>query len=353
MIPPIGESVAVQGSGKNPYIITHKEGPNKPYLYCTCPAWRFIKAPIEERKCKHIIALMMGDVIGATSKTSSKTAKGKQTVPDVVLPSPGIVAGNNVCRTMALPVALANTYTSQDPSGKFMSEKLDGQRCLWDGTTLWSRTGNVIHAPKKLIAHLPTTIALDGELFLGREKFQELMTITRCKVPNEADWDKVRYMIFDAPLVNAPFAGRLKEIENKLVGCEWASILTQERCRDRAHVDAELDRISSLGGEGVMLRHPTNLYKDERSDDLLKYKKFHDAEACVIGKTDGTGRNQGRMGALVCKNDKGITFKVGTGFPDSMRDNPPPLGTKITYKYQEETRDGKPRFPSFLRFRTD
>lgn len=48
------------------------------------------------------------------------------------------------------------------------------------------------------------------------------------------------------------------------------------------------------------------------------------------------------MGALVCKNKSGVVFKVGTGFTDAQRRNPPKKGTVISYRYFELTKDGKP-----------
>ena len=59
------------------------------------------------------------------------------------------------------------------------------------------------------------------------------------------------------------------------------------------------------------------------------------------------------MGALYCIDIDGITFKICTGLKGYMRDKPPAIGfgTRITYKYQEKTRDGKPRFPVFMRER--
>ena len=110
-----------------------------------------------------------------------------------------------------------------------------------------------------------------------------------------------------------------------------------------------LDGICDMNGEGVMLRDPNAPYRGGRSADLLKVKRFYDDEATVIGIQTGTGRNEGRMGALCCKDSAGITFNVGSGFFDAMRDNPPRKGTIITYKYQEKTIAGKPRFPVFLR----
>ena len=75
----------------------------------------------------------------------------------------------------------------------------------------------------------------------------------------------------------------------------------------------ELNRVIALGGEGVMLKHPTNPYTAGRNGNLLKVKRFHDAEAEVIGKEDGKGKLTGRLGALICQDKQGRRFKVGTG----------------------------------------
>lgn len=344
---PVGSSVSVQGSGKNPYIITCKQGPNGLYLYCPCLAWKFIKAPSDSGKriCKHCIVVLKGggskDVTPATPKSSKKKP---QSIHKTV--------SNNKHKVPSIEVALAEKWTTEDPTGYFMSEKLDGMRCIWDGSTLQTRNGNIIHAPDKLIKELPS-MALDGELFLGRGKFQELMSITKRHVPNKNDWSRVQFMVFDAPEVRAPFQGRLNEVQKSLISCNWASMHIQQHCNGHTHVMMELDRILKLGGEGVMLRYPTAHYTGGRTTDLLKVKQFHDAEAYVRGYKKGTGRNKDRMGALYCEDKDGITFKVGTGFPDSMRDTPPSIGTKITYQYQEKTVAGKPRFPIFMRTRID
>ena len=335
----IGDTISIQGSGANPYIITYKEGPNGPYHHCTCPAWKFIKAPIEERRCKHIMTISQG---------SSSSSAQKQTKPiETVQQS----RKRQKKDESYIEAALAEKWTSEDPTGYYMSEKLDGMRCLWDGHTLRTRNGNLIHAPDKMVSQLPS-IALDGELFLDRGQFQALMSIVKSHVPSD-DWSKVRFMVFDAPRVAAPFQGRLDEIKKSLNSCNWVFMHEQKRCQGRDHVTTELDRILKMGGEGVMLRHPRAPYKHGRTTDLLKVKKFMDAEAYVTGHEKGTGRNNGRMGALKCRDKDGITFKIGTGFPDSMRDNPPAIGTLITYKFQEKTVAGKPRFPVFVRVRID
>lgn len=56
------------------------------------------------------------------------------------------------------------------------------------------------------------------------------------------------------------------------------------------------------------------------------------------------------VGALKCRNGKGVEFEVGSGLTDHDRKHPPKIGTKITYKYQEFNKDsGKPRFPTYMR----
>ena len=340
---PLFATIAVPGSGSRSYDITHKQSDKGDYYHCTCPSWKFISRPIEERQCKHIIALLGGSTSGVVTPNHKKSVvlRAEQRTT---------VTGKRKNEASLLEVALAEKWTSEDPTGFFMSEKLDGMRCIWDGSTLRTRTGNTINAPSKLVAQLPDT-SLDGELFLGRGKFQELMGIVRRQTPNEHDWDRVTFMVFDAPLVSAPFQGRLSVAATSLVGCAWAQLHPHKRCKGRDHVMTELERILQEGGEGVMLRNPHAQYKGGRTTDLLKVKTFHDAEAFVTGFENGTGRNNGRVGALICVDTNGITFKIGTGLKDYMRDKPPSIGTRITYKYQEKTLDGKPRFPVFVRER--
>lgn len=88
-------------------------------------------------------------------------------------------------------------------------------------------------------------------------------------------------------------------------------------------------------------------------DTLLKVKRFHDAEARVVEHLPGGGRHKGRLGALAVQLPVGTTFSVGTGLSDRQRENPPSIGSTITFRYQELTDRGAPRFPSFVRVRSD
>ena len=94
------------------------------------------------------------------------------------------------------------------------------------------------------------------------------------------------------------------------------------------------------------------IFQRLRSLGLVRIKIFHDAEGRVVEYLPGKGRHAGRLGAIVVELPNGLTFSVGTGFTDAQRQNPPPVGSFVTYRYQEFTDRGVPRFPSFVRVRS-
>ena len=100
-----------------------------------------------------------------------------------------------------------------------------------------------------------------------------------------------------------------------------------------------------------MLHRGDSFYRAERTDDLLKFKAYQDAEARVIGHLPGKGKYTGMLGALLVQDANGIQFRIGTGFTDQVRRNPPPIGSWVTYSYQNITARGIPRFARFLRTR--
>ena len=100
-----------------------------------------------------------------------------------------------------------------------------------------------------------------------------------------------------------------------------------------------------------MLRQPGSRYEIGRSTTLLKVKNFHDAEARVLQHQEGAGRHKGRLGALLVELENGTRFAVGTGFSDAEREHPPAIGSVITFRYQELSDGGVPRFPSFVGIR--
>ena len=239
-----------------------------------------------------------------------------------------------------------------DVTRYLVSEKLDGVRAFWDGTTLRTRAGNVINAPAWFINRFPH-VPLDGELWSGRGTFERLSGIVRKDDPVEAEWREVRYMLFELPDAPGTFRERvaaLREIVAR-VGVPWLQVVDQFEVGSRKELDQRLDRVVRAGGEGLMLHRADALYLTGRSDDLLKMKPLHDAEATVIGHVPGKGKFQGMTGALRVRMENGIEFRLGSGLNDALRRNPPPIGTIITFRYRELTERGVPRFASYFRVR--
>ena len=80
-------------------------------------------------------------------------------------------------------------------------------------------------------------------------------------------------------------------------------------------------------------------------------KPYLDAEAVVIAYLPGKGKYQDMLGALRVKTPEGVIFSIGTGFNDDDRRRPPPIGSVVTYRYHGLTKNGLPRFASYLRVR--
>lgn len=262
------------------------------------------------------------------------------------------IAISSLSANSKAPVMLAQSWDkTMNTKGWWMSEKFDGVRAYWTGKELVSRSGNQFHAPNWFTKELPD-FPLDGELWLGRDRFAETISIVRQQSPHQG-WDKVRYTIFDAPQVEGDFEQRLTFIQDWFAKRPhpYIQLVEHEKCRDNTHLENKLRQIETLGGEGIMLRRPHSPYTVGRSKDLLKVKSYQDAEAQVIGHVAGKGKNTGRLGALWVEMPNGIRFKIGTGFSDQERKSPPPIGSTITFKYNGFHQSGIPRFASFLRVR--
>ncbi len=343
-----GETAEVLGSGGRTYTLKNTGG----VYSCSCPAWQFQSAPIERRSCKHLRTYRGDEAetarVGAAASASPRQPATRSSA------SSSSASSSSASRCVAPKVLLAQRWDSlQDVRGWWISEKLDGVRAYWDGERFISRQGNVYWAPAWFIEGLPQE-ALDGELWVGRKRFQQTVSIVRRQ--DESDqWRDVRYLVFDAPDCEGAFEARIEYLEQLFTDSAppYALLVAQQRCRDLDHLREELARVEGLGGEGLMLRQPGSRYIAGRSTTLLKVKSFHDAEARVIDHLPGSGKHSGRLGALRVELPDGTLFSVGTGFSDAQREDPPAIGSLITFRYQELTDGGLPRFPSFVGARHD
>jgi len=260
--------------------------------------------------------------------------------------------GDHAPVTLA-PMLASDWRAGQDPSGFLVSEKLDGVRALWDGQQLRFRSGLPIAAPDWFTAALPKT-PLDGELWLGRGKFDELSGIVRHAEPVNADWRAVRYMVFDLPGAAEPFGQRAAQLKTVVaqVGQPWVQVVGQQPVPNAAALQTLLVQTVKDGGEGLVLHRSNALWSPGRSTALLKFKPMADDDARVVAHLPGKGRNSGKLGALLLELPSGQRFALGTGFTDAQRANPPAIGSLVTYRYRDHTPKGLPRFASFLRVRS-
>ncbi|MFK5949417.1 MAG: DNA ligase [Methylococcales bacterium] len=252
-------------------------------------------------------------------------------------------------------LTLAKSYQGQvDLTHYLVSEKLDGVRAYWDGKQLISRQGNPYPAPTWFTKNFPAQ-ALDGELWLGRQKFQALISIVRKKHAIDKEWQKLRYFVYDQPGLNKPFSQRLKSFQQLilLANSPYLKALKQYQIVDKNTLLKELARITALGAEGLMLHRVDAFYHAGRNGDLLKVKPYYDAEATVISYIPGKGKFSGKLGSLLVETTEGLRFRIGSGFTNQQRSNPPAIGQLITYTYHGKTLKGIPKFASFLRVREE
>ena len=158
-------------------------------------------------------------------------------------------------------------------------------------------------------------------------------------------------MVFDLPYSPQPFFHRHDNLLSILDGKANISAVAQFRVSGLEALQALLDEKVKAGAEGLMLHHRDALYRDGRQKQLLKLKPLYDAEAQVIAHLSGQGKYEGKMGALLVRMADGREFKLGTGFSDAERANPPPIGSLVTFQYRGLTSNGLPRFASFVRIR--
>lgn len=292
---------------------------------------------------------VLAAALGGLAATNSARARA------LAITSPDPVAG--VQHRPKLPLQLLERAPDGlDPRGYLVSEKYDGVRAQWDGQTLRFRSGRPIAAPRAFTAGLPD-VALDGELWFDRARFDALSATVRRNRPKPDEWSQVRYMVFELPLATGTFAERAQEIAE--VAAELASkrrdspfrAVAQQRIETPAELHAHLAAVVAAGGEGLVLHRADAPVIDGRSDSLLKLKPHQDAEATVIAHLGGRGRLSGRLGALRVRSHEGVEFDLGSGLSDHLRSYPPHIGAVVTYAHDGFTPDGVPRFARLVRVR--
>lgn len=271
---------------------------------------------------------------------------------------------------------LANSFYSADtgkvgcidPTNWWHSEKYDGVRVIWDGINFHTRALTVVCAPEEFKAKMPTDLALDGELFIKRNYFNETSGLVRRHNPSMHEWSEIKFMIFDIPNSYERLETRLKHLKKvvKEIGPPLYFV-QQTRIHSLQHLEELHARLVTNGAEGSILRMPGSSYIATRTDNILKVKNYDDEDAYILDWDEGHGRNTGKLGALwvrwqdpenIHKKYKTqivpyVQFRVGSGFKDfdrcdireaSLRY---PKNTVIKVGFCGLQNSGKPRHPTF------
>ena len=152
------------------------------------------------------------------------------------------------------PLMLATPYRSGiDVSDYWVSEKLDGVRARWDGQRLQTRSGQPITPPAWFTQGWPRT-PMDGELWMGAGRFDEVSGLVRKGKPADADWRRVHFMVFDLPTHGGTFDARVARIRvlTRSTNIAWLQPVAQFRLSNMPELEARLKQVVAAGGEGLI-----------------------------------------------------------------------------------------------------
>ena len=284
-------------------------------------------------------------------------------------------------------------HTGKMIGSKRIEQKLDGVRALAvmtkNTTNLYSRNGkpfeNFPHIVEqldqiknqfaKIFSKNPGGFVLDGEI-IG-ESFQALMKQAQRK--SDVETDGMVYSVFDIIPMEDFERGFWNSQQHKRLALleEYRAVFDTTDCvRIMDGIEVDLDTAEGhdimrryatdaveAGFEGIMIKDLGAPYECRRSTFWLKWKPVITVDLNIVGFEQGTGRNIGRLGAIICEgvdDDRNIRVNVGTGFSDADRDGywstrDELLGhvVEVMADAVTQNQDGtySLRFPRFVRFR--
>lgn len=238
-----------------------------------------------------------------------------------------------------------------DPLGYYITEKLDGNRCIakfingkW---TFWSRNGKPMNVNFDM-HNFNTDFVYDGEVMTrqqtdnSRRLWEKVCFPTKNYLPeNNMSTEYFRaasglinqhtlnkdlvYNIFDIADTSANYRERRQFLDTIIDGNNTRIVPILQTCNknNTDGINKLLDFVTSQGAEGLMINAASAKYQHKRTGSLLKYKQVQTMDMKVIDWEYGTGKYENMVGYLVCEivtNDcKYITCKVGSGFTDDQR----------------------------------
>ena len=282
-------------------------------------------------------------------------------------------------------------------NGYFVTEKLDGNRCIasWDGEkwNFTSRNGKAMHVDIDM-SLMDKSYIYDGEIMTPAQTINsELRGREILFGAKQTDWQKedfnttsglinrhtlnkvLTFNVFDI-LIDAPYIERRRELDKlspEDTGLDVRILPTLGHFATKedlfANIPILLDKITSTGGEGLMINLADSPYLQKRTDQLLKVKKVYTMDMRVFDWSYGTGKYYDVLGNIYCQanfDGKVVTCSVGTGISDEQREDwalhPDKIVGKIVEvsyfslsqdKAKKGTNEYSLRFPRLKRVRDD
>jgi ATP-dependent DNA ligase len=274
--------------------------------------------------------------------------------------------------------------------------KLDGMRfnaIVRNGTVEYrSRNGKELNIPSKLFSDALLKLAdiygadyvFDGELLVVDSTGKPLdrktgngilskgvkgtMSDKEAAMVRVTLWDAIPFTGFQAGVFKTPYNERFMQLRQNVDFLKGVStighlvdIVWTKEVNTQLEAQNIFEKFLADGQEGTILKSKTNIWEDKRSKEQIKFKGELECDLVVVGWEEGTGKNKGRLGALVCESSDGlIQVNVGSGYSDEQREEytKKVIGKIVTVKYNARIKDrgdGVERLflPTFIEMRED
>ena len=273
-------------------------------------------------------------------------------------------------------VMLADKKISNIKFPAYCQTKMDGIRCHLtlegDKVVAYSRQGKPIETLGKLDEHAKVMMedgeTWDGELVcfengkpMNRQKSNGILNKAIRGTISEAEADSITFTAWDIVEEGKDYEHRFADLQDRFIGTPGKFRLVHSVVVSSVEeAQHEFQRALELGEEGVILKNMKSKWEGKRSKHLCKLKAEQTADLKVVAWEEGTGKNAGRLGNLICQTEDGVLeVSVGTGFSDEERSQLTPentIGRIIEVQYNQIIQaktDKKPclYLPRAVRFR--
>lgn len=236
--------------------------------------------------------------------------------------------------------------------GWYASIKFDGWRITYDpvSKTLRTKGGNVCKGVSYIAENLSKCKypVVEGELYIGRQLRSKIATVCAGKedLPESI---KPQYLLFDMPSSGLNFYDRQRNLQNliKTKPVRNVTYVDQFEIKTDKQLIEMFKKVTSAGGEGLVLSDPNAEYSAGRSKSKVKLKGRPDAEATVVGHKIG---EKGRL-ILKAVTENGVEFYIFSGLSHTAKKEEYPIGIVFTFEFENMSSDGVPQQPSFVSIR--